>query len=404
VPFTSIPSTLLELDASISETIPAADVVTTPPPAGARSGQSRYEIVDVLGEGGMGRVDRVHDRDLLRDVAAKRLLPELRGQRGLVDQFLWEARVTAYLDHPNIVPVHELGATPDGEVFFTMKLARGATLEDELAKKEEGDLALSRRLRTFVKVCDAVAFAHARGVLHRDLKPANVLVGEYGEVLVSDWGLAVPLETAGEDLRNIVPKGLSRRSAGTPMYMSPEQARGDALDARSDIYTLGAILYELASFARPVEGDSLAAVLSKVTRGEIVPVATAKPGISTALAAVVSKAMALEPSERYATAKDLADDIETVLDGRTPVADRANVLKQAARYYVSRDPVFGKMRVVHIDMWIISSTFQGVAVGCLLSGVLGRWCWVVLAVGLVLVVPPTRAWLRLRREGSRPSA
>jgi eukaryotic-like serine/threonine-protein kinase len=404
----TIPSTVLRL--SGSETIPAAaeasaatatkEALPSAPPSG------RYEVLGVLGQGGMGRVDHVRDRDLLRDVAAKHLLPDLRRDRALLEQFLWEARVTAYLDHPNIVPVHELGASPDGEAFFTMKVARGATLEDELeaarVSHASDEDSVSRRVRSFVKVCNAMAFAHARGVLHRDLKPANILVGEYGEVLVSDWGLAVPLEgTAGQDLRRIVPESLSRKSAGTPVYMSPEQARGDALDARSDIYTLGAILYEIVTLKRPVDGDTLAAVLQKVTRGEIVPIETAKPDVSAAMAAVVKKAMAAFPGDRYATATQLADDVETVLDGRTPRAENASVLTRAARYYIARDPVFSKMRVLDIDMWLVSAGLFGAAIAALLATYVASWWGVLLAGAAIAATPPTRVWLRLRAEAAR---
>src|SRR6185503_7884244 len=187
----------------------------------------RYELVRELGEGGMGHVEHARDRDLLRDVAVKLLRPELLGDAAMLDQFLWEARVTAHLDHPNIVPVHDVGRV-DENVFFTMKLVRGATLESVLDGPE---LPMPRRLRVFHQICSAIAFAHARGVLHRDLKPSNVMLGEFNEVIVTDWGLALPLDNeAGRAIAELMPPSLRAISAGTPAYMSPEQARGDALD------------------------------------------------------------------------------------------------------------------------------------------------------------------------------
>jgi serine/threonine protein kinase len=414
----TIASTVLDLTspAASDGPSPLAQTMADPtqaavPQGGAKSpatasrpdAAARYELVGELGAGGMGRVDRVRDRDLLRDVAAKYLLPEMRRDRALLEQFLWEARVTAYLDHPNIVPVHELGTTPEGEAFFTMKFARGATLRDLLESLRESDdgVGLTRRLRIFLGVCNAVAFAHSRGILHRDLKPANVLVGEFGEVLVSDWGLALPLENVTDELRAIVPEGLALRSAGTPVYMSPEQARGDALDHRSDVYTLGAILYELIALEHHVGGPSLPELLAKITKGEIVHLDAAKPDVSRPLAAVVHKALAVDPGARYQTAQALADDLETVLDGRTPHADDASLLRQVARYYVAHDPAMARMRVYQIDLWAAAAGLCGAAIAGVFATTAARWWWLLLVVALVVGFLPTRAWLAFRAEDRR---
>lgn len=364
----------------------------------------RYERLALLGEGGMGRVERVRDCDLLREVAVKHLHPELLQKSGSLEQFLWEARVTAHLDHPNIVPVHDLGVTPDAELFFTMKLVRGATLESLISEARSSDVerfGLTRRLRLFLQLCNAVSFAHSRGVLHRDLKPSNLMVGEYGEALVTDWGLALALAgTASDGLRGAMPGGLERQSAGTPLYMSPEQAAGQTLDTRSDIYSLGVILYELVALRSPYRAANLQQLLQELKSGKVEPLTRVAPLTTTSLAAVVAKAMALQPEQRYATVTALADDVERVLEGRTPSAESASLVRRAARYYVARDPGMSKLRVVDIDQWAFSAALLGA--GC--AVLLARWFtprprigWLLLLGALLISLPPTVRWLRLRR-------
>jgi serine/threonine protein kinase len=407
----TIPSTVLA--------IAAKSTVLTPPtgngdhgsgaatalPNVATTSEARYEWVALLGEGGMGRVERLRDRDLLRDVAVKHLLPELRGDADLLGQFLWEARVTAYLDHPNIVPVHDLGVTGDGQLYFTMKFVRGATLEDKLDELRAGrgdELTRNRRLRLFLQLCSAVAFAHSRGVLHRDLKPANVLLGEYGEVLVGDWGLAVPLPGQdGQDVRVVMPEGIKAQSAGTPSYMSPEQARGEALDPRSDVYTLGVILYELVSLTRAFEGPTVAAILAKVVSGEHASLLEVAPNVSTSMASVVAKAMALDPEKRYEDVAALAREVETVLDGRTPDAEHASYATQFHRYYKARDPGMSRLRVVDVDMWMASAMLLGAGIAVLVALFLAPRWWMVaaaLVASLVVGYRPTVRWLKLREN------
>ncbi len=389
---------------------PTERAPATPAPAApAGAADARYESLGVLGEGGMGRVEHVRDRDLLREVAVKTLLPELLSDPRLLQQFLWEARVTAYLDHPNIVPVHDLGVTPEGSLYFTMKLVKGTTLEVDLARIKKSDATddrasgLNRRLRLFLQLCNAISFAHARGVLHRDLKPANVMVGEFGEVLVTDWGIAMPLpDDSGAALREFLPGDLSvlGKSAGTPMYMSPEQARGEALDARSDLYTLGVILYELVALQPAFEGTSVSAILERVTAGDAVPLQSVCPRATTAIAAVVAKAMATDPAARYPTARALADEVETVLDGRTPKADNAPLVKQLARFYIARDPGMSRMRVVDIDLWMVACHFFGAGIGLFVALFvpISPWWWAFLIGGALIMVRPTVRWWRLRKN------
>ena len=377
----------------------------------------RYSAIGTLGEGGMGRVDRVWDGDLMRELAMKRLRPELRGSARMVRQFLWEARVTAYLDHPNIVPLHDLGLTPEGHLYFTMKRVRGTSMEATIAALSGGDADLARRfgskrrLRVFMQLCDAIAFAHARGVLHRDLKPGNVMLGEHGEVLVMDWGLALPLPgRAGERLRAVRPDGVGdETSSGTPLYMSPEQARGEALDERSDVYTLGVILYELAALRSPYEAHTVAEVLAKVQRAEVRPLRLASPGALGSLVAVVERAMARDPARRYATVASLRDDVEKVLEGRTPAAEDAPLVARAARFYVARSKILARLRMIDFELFMFGSFLGGAFTGAGVSDrVRSRAAWV-LAATVIVMVRPAIQWVRAARadpdrESSPPDA
>ena len=206
----------------------------------------RYEAVAVLGQGGMATVYRAHDRGLGREVALKVLRPET-STPALADRLRREARILARLEHPGIVPLHDAGTLADGRVYYIMKLVRGVRLD-----LYAGSAARSEALRVFLRVCDAVGFAHAQGIIHRDLKPANIMVGAFGEVLVLDWGIARVLdesEPPRADIRADAPAEMSGDTAvgmvlGTPGFMAPEQAQGEVhhVDARTDIYALGAIL------------------------------------------------------------------------------------------------------------------------------------------------------------------
>ena len=386
--------------ASIASTIARADTVRAAdgekPVARTPETGPRYERVGELGEGGMGRVEQARDRDLLRDVAVKLLRPELLGDAAMLDQFLWEARVTAHLDHPNIVPIHDVGRI-DENVFFTMKLVRGATLESAL---EGPELPMPRRLRVFHQICSAVAFAHARGVLHRDLKPSNVMIGEFNEVIVTDWGLALPLENeAGRAIAELMPASLRAISAGTPAYMSPEQARGDALDERSDVFSLGVMLYEIVALARPFDAESAPALLAKLLRGDARPLREAAPNVSSSIVAVVEKAMATDRDARYASVRALAEDVERLIDRTTPSAEHASALRRAARWYVGRDPKMSRLRVMDVDLLVGGGFCVGIAGAVLARRWLPMWSvgvWAVLA--LVAGVPPMVRWLGTRRE------
>ena len=262
---------------------------------------TRYRLLKKLGEGGMGGVYRVEDATLGRQVALK-AIRVIDSSGEFADRLLREARVIAQLEHPGIVPVHDVGTLPDGRVFYTMKLVQGQRLDQYMA--EAG--GVPERLRTFQKICEAVSFAHAHNVLHRDLKPQNIMVGRFGEVLVMDWGLAKVLnpETpakANERETRVQHEGRQDREThatdtahgavlGTPGYMAPEQGRGEiaAIGPRADVYSLGAVLKFLLQ-------DS----------GRMPKV----------LVAISSKAMAENVELRYASVEELGGDIARYLDG-----------------------------------------------------------------------------------------
>jgi serine/threonine-protein kinase len=359
----------------------------------------RYRYMGTLGEGGMGLVEKVWDDDLMRALALKRLKPDLRSDRALLRQFLWEARVGAHLDHPNIVPVHDIGLSQRGELYFTMKHVEGESLAEALERlRTDGDevtqeLSLPRRLRLFLSLCAAVHFAHARGVLHRDLKPANVMLGKHGEVFVMDWGIAVPArDRAPEMLVAAAPDQATRGVTGTPAYMAPEQAAGDPIDPRSDVYALGAILYELVSLAPPIEGATVSEILDKALRGDIVPLPEVAPEAGPSLTAVVHRALAKDPGDRYPSVQDLSQDVEVVLDGRTPSAESTNLAKRFGRYYLTTDRA--RLRPFDLDLLIGSGIAMGFAGGIWLADTLAGLSWAFLVLAALIGIPPFLQWFR----------
>jgi len=241
---------------------------------------TRYTLISVLGRGGMGVVYLARDTVLDREVALK-IVERPQDEAN-------EARILARLEHPGIVPVHDFGELPDGRLFYAMKRVRGDRLDRWMTSGRE----LTERLHVFLRVCDAVAFAHAQGVIHRDLKPENVMIGEFGEVLVLDWGVATRVQIAEGSLQIV----------GTPNYMAPEQARGDAgIDHRADIFSLGAMLEAIAGTAP--------------------------------LLAIARKARADDPGARYQNVQALSADVTRFLAGRAVEAHRERLVDRLARFY-----------------------------------------------------------------------
>jgi serine/threonine-protein kinase len=307
---------------------------TRPPSVGTLTSSGlRFRVLRPHAQGGLGEVFVAHDEELRREVALKEIQPRFADDPRKRERFLLEAEITGGLEHPGVVPVYGLGTYADGRPFYAMRFIRGNTLYDAIERFHKADvagrdpgersLALRQLLGRFVDVCDAVAYAHSRGVLHRDLKPHNVMLGRYGETLVVDWGLAKPVgrptgkESAEEGpLQPASVSGLTPTQAGsvlgTPQFMPPEQAAGrlDLLGAASDVYGLGATLYCLLTGKVPFEGKDVGAVLQKVQRGDFPPPRQVKPDVPAALEAVCLKAMALRPEGRYPTPHALKSDIE----------------------------------------------------------------------------------------------
>ncbi len=390
----------------------------------------KYEVGNVVAQGGMGAILNAKDVNLRRNVAMKVMLEKRGGKEEQVLRFVEEAQVTGQLEHPGIVPLYELGLDERDNVFYTMKFVKGRTLSDILEKIADGDretigdYPLAHLLTIFQKVCDAIAFAHSKSVIHRDLKPENVMVGDYGEVLVMDWGLAKVLPRRTKSLGSRVPSlgsknqkfqvslaGLGqaglpvRRSLGeggspqpspridsvrsnetgeilktmdgaimgTPGFMSPEQALGktDEIDERTDIYALGAILYNILTLRVPITGTSLAEIIDKVSTGDIrhpsefnsttktrnrqvdieqMSFARARPKgeriidlkhlpgehVPDSLSAVTMKALSVEPGGRYQSVKELQKEIEAYQGGFATSAEEAGVWKQI-RLFVRRN-------------------------------------------------------------------
>jgi serine/threonine protein kinase len=332
----------------------------------------------------MGAVLQAEDSSIERQVAMKVVL---RGDSTVdVLRFIHEARITGQLEHPNIIPVHMLGADEHGQPFYTMKLVRGATLHQVLKELGYGEekaveqYPLSALLTIFQKVCDAIRFAHSQKIIHRDLKPDNIMLGDFGEVLVMDWGLAKRLGASEENADSPAPptdatsiadgidyradaKTLSGSIIGTPKYMPPEQAEGklELLDERADIYSLGAILYHTLTLQSPVKADSNEHALQKVIRGDIMTPHDAVRSVSkhtfdaettklwpvqnideddarvlphlpagkipASLEAVVLKAMSREREDRYPTVEALQKDIAAYQNGYATAAEHAGILK-----------------------------------------------------------------------------
>ncbi|MFO0960051.1 MAG: tetratricopeptide repeat protein [Isosphaeraceae bacterium] len=285
----------------------------------------RFRILRPHAEGGLGAVFVALDSDLNREVALKQIQESHADDPPSRRRFLVEAEITGGLEHPGIVPVYALGADDDGRPYYAMRFIRGDSLKETIERFHQDPgpskaLALRQLLRRFTDVCNAIEYAHSRGVLHRDIKPGNVVVGDHGETLVVDWGLAKALgrpspDDAGRAFLPPPAGGSSEtrpgQALGTPTYMSPEQARGDldAVGPRSDVYSLGATLYSLLTGKPPFRGKP-SEVLTDVGRGHFPRPRDLDPGIDPALEAIALKAMATEPDGRYASCRDLADDVD----------------------------------------------------------------------------------------------
>jgi serine/threonine-protein kinase len=312
---------------------------------------ARYERTGLLAEGGLGRLYVARDTVLNRCVALKEIKPAHLDNDEARRRFLLEAQVTGQLEHPNIVPIHDLAIRPeDGTPYYTMRLVAGRTLREAISeyhrRRNQGStdrLEQTRLLTAFIEICQAIAYAHSRGVVHRDLKPENVLLGNFGEVVVLDWGLAKVVRgmSADSGLSPVAPtpelnsaETLAGAVMGTPAYMAPEQAAGqvDQIDARTDIYGLGAILYEILTGRKPHEGATVPEVLGKAAAALAPSARLVEPSTPSTLDAICGRAMAREQDERYASAAEMAQEVQRYLADEPVLACPESWTRRLARW------------------------------------------------------------------------
>ena len=320
------------------------------------STSERYEISRQLAKGGMGEVYLALDRQLHRHVALKVMTPKVAEDSDLTQRFTQEAMVLGRLDHPHIVPIHDLGVDSLGRNYYAMKFVRGTTLKEVLQGLRRGQSSiverypLARLLDVYSKVCDAAAYAHSKGIIHRDLKPANVMIGEFGEVMVMDWGISKILGQPEKKITNY--NSVNSNSGtqygtvmGTPSFMAPEQAEGrlEEINERTDIYSLGAILYNILTLHPPIKGSSTdPKVMEKIKSGSIVPPShyNNQPKSTTVLlhcpnfqvpeplSAVAMQALSRKASGRYPDVHSLQREIAAFTAGYAPKAEKAGLLRQ----------------------------------------------------------------------------
>lgn len=315
----------------------------------------RFDVLQVHAQGGLGVVFLARDHEIERTVALKQIKSQWADDEDSRARFLLEARITGRLEHPGVVPIYALGDDATGRPYYAMRLIRGESLLEVLERFHAVDVGgklaermpeLRKLLVRFVDVCNAVDYAHSKGVIHRDLKPSNIMVGKYGETLVVDWGLAKVIGS-DEDVAlttRMVRQPESERGAtstrigttiGTPAYMSPEQAAGknDELGPATDVYSLGATLYHLLTGELPhADDDDVGVALVRAAQGRVIPPLTTAPWLPRPLASICMKALAAAPEARYVSARALSDDVERWLGDEPVRAHRESVVERVYRW------------------------------------------------------------------------
>jgi serine/threonine-protein kinase len=309
----------------------------------------KYTIVGTLAVGTMGHLVRVRDNDLRRDIVVKIVAPELETEAEALERFVAEAQVTGQLEHPNIVPIYEIGLTDERRPYYAMRYVDGCTLGEVVARLAAGDAEthaeypFARRLQIVLKICEAVSFAHHRGVLHRDLKPDNIMIGRFGEVTVMDWGIASRVgQVEGDSVMC------------TPAYAAPEVFLQQAVDERTDVYSLGALMYELFCLRAPHAGDSLAGVVTSVLDNEPRRANRlrhrAQGRVPREVANIIARAMAKKPEQRYGSVASLAEAIVDYQKGQAPVVCACTGLKRILYRVADQIDNHGEMIVAALIM------------------------------------------------------
>jgi Flp pilus assembly protein TadD len=341
-------------------------------PTGYSPDAPRYDMQKVFARGGMGEVWRATDTSIGRTVALKRMRKQMKGKE---DQFFWEGQITGQLEHPGVVPVYELGLDAGGEPYYVMKLLRGKTMLKALeefhaqpptwADREVKRLEL---VQQFLALCQTISYAHSRGIIHRDIKPENVMVGEYGETFVLDWGLAklAGKDEQAEEIGPITRHSLSGEThetmagavKGTPWYMAPETAAGDVknVDHLSDIYLLGATLYHLLTGKYPRQGKSLPDLITAAHKPPIAP-RTHDPSIHKPLEGICQKAMAVDRGARYQSAKELVEDLKHYLAGDPVSAYQETFTERAWRWARKHRKTIGRVAAAIVVLSVLGAGY-----------------------------------------------
>ena len=302
--------------------------------------QNRYRFIRSIGFGGMKAVLLVHDHETARDVAMA-IMPDFRERpKQDLERFVREARLTASLEHPNIVPVYDIGIDSSGSPFFTMKYLRGMPLDTMIRRIANGETdvknyTLDRLLLVFLRVCNAVDFAHSRRICHLDLKPSNINIGDFGEVQVLDWGLARKTDRFGQVISDAIPS-----TRGTPGFVAPEyinHSPDKVLDIRADIFALGGLLYSLLALHTPLSGRPVEEILRRTTSGDVPPPSKVAPRgriVPRALEAIAMKAMAPNPGDRYNSVAEIKAEIRAFNSGFAPEAEHPSPSYRLLLFFV----------------------------------------------------------------------
>jgi len=303
---------------------------------------AKYSTLSAFAQGGTATISVARDRSLNRLVAIKSLKMDAKNITELLDAFVTEAKITAQLDHPGVIPIYGLFRDTDKGIHLVMKLVNGKTLREYLRNTVmnyrirgvdafDENLQLRKRLEIFLRVCDTLVYAHHRGVIHRDLKPENIMIGEFMDVFVMDWGLAKVILPGENSLPPV------EKIAGTPRYFPPEVLRGEPLDFRSDVFTLGLILQEIATLQFAITGDNKKDIINHALNADIEPIEHQfKWRIDRNLQSIIRKATAYKLEDRYQSAEALAEDVRRYMAGLSPSAGKENLLDGFLRFVFER--------------------------------------------------------------------